>query len=134
MTQKQKILLVFTLPAIAALLAVWLFVDRSHQQLSIERWSSEHRALVRIIANRMQEKIDEASELLAYTGRLTIFHPLRRLTASIQRLTASRPISSRPNGRHWTPFWPATTTWPCCFCCYPTVTTTSRIRMQFSNR
>ena len=76
MTQKQKILLVFTLPAIAALLAVWLFVDRSHQQLSIERWSSEHRALVRIIANRMQEKIDEASELLAYTGRLNDFSSL----------------------------------------------------------
>ena len=76
MTQKQKILLAFILPAITALLAVWLFVDRSHQQLSIERWSSEHQALVRAIAHSTQEKISDASSLLAYTSRLPDFSAL----------------------------------------------------------
>ena len=76
MIQKQKILLAFILPAITALLAVWLFVDRSHQQLSIERWSSEHQALVRAIAHSTQEKISDASSLLAYTSRLPDFSAL----------------------------------------------------------
>ncbi|HSG23362.1 MAG TPA: cache domain-containing protein, partial [Azonexus sp.] len=76
MTQKQKILLAFILPAIAALLAVWLFVDRLHQQLSVERWSTEHQALVRSIAHSMQEQIDDAANLLAYTSRLPEFSTL----------------------------------------------------------
>jgi diguanylate cyclase (GGDEF)-like protein/PAS domain S-box-containing protein len=76
MAQKQKILLAFILPAITALAAVWLFVDRSHQQLAIERWSNEHRPLVRIIAHSMQDKLANAGDLLAYTSRLADFSSL----------------------------------------------------------
>jgi diguanylate cyclase (GGDEF)-like protein/PAS domain S-box-containing protein len=76
MTQQQKILLAFILPAITALAAVWLFVDRSHQDLAIERWSSEHRPLVRIIAQSMQDKLDDAGDQLTYTSRLADFSSL----------------------------------------------------------
>lgn len=76
MTQKQKILLAFILPAISALAAVWLFVHRSHQQLAIERWSNEHQAVVRIIAHSMQDKLQEAGRLLSYTSQLPDFSSL----------------------------------------------------------
>ncbi|MBK7461932.1 MAG: EAL domain-containing protein [Betaproteobacteria bacterium] len=76
MTQKQKILLAFILPAIAALIAVWLFVDRLHQKLSVERWSNEHQSFVRIIAQSMQEQINGAANRLAYTARLPEFSSL----------------------------------------------------------
>jgi hypothetical protein len=68
MTQKQKILLAFILPAIAALIAAWLFVDRLHQKLSVERWSNEHQSFVRIIGQSMQEQINGAANRLAYTA------------------------------------------------------------------
>ena len=76
MTLKQKILLAFILPAITALAAVWLFVHRSHERLAIERWSSEHRPLVRIIAQSIQEKMADASDVLTYTGQLAEFSSL----------------------------------------------------------
>ena len=73
MTQRQNILLAFILPAIAALLAVWIFVDNSHQQQAVERWSTEHSALVRSIGHRMQDELDDASKLLKMTSRLPEF-------------------------------------------------------------
>ena len=76
MTQKQKILLAFILPAIAALAAVWLFVDHSHQDLAIERWSVEHRPFVRVIAHSMQDRINDAGDLLELTSRLPDFSSL----------------------------------------------------------
>jgi len=82
MTQKQKILLAFILPVIAALVAVWLFVDRLHQQLSVDRWSSEHRALVRSIAHSTQKQIDDATNLLAYTSHLPEFSSLSAVDRS----------------------------------------------------
>ena len=76
MTQRQKILLAFILPALAALAAVWLFVERSQQHTVIERWSTEHRALVRSISHSIQAKLDEATQALAYTGQLPDFASL----------------------------------------------------------
>ncbi len=91
MTQKQNILLAFILPVIAALVAVWLFVDRLHQQLSVDRWSSEHRALVRAIAHSMQEQIDDAINLLAYTSRLPEFSSLSAVDRSTPALNGIPP-------------------------------------------
>ncbi|MDD2741310.1 MAG: EAL domain-containing protein [Rhodocyclaceae bacterium] len=76
MTQRQKILLAFILPAIAALLAVWIFVDNSHQQQAVERWSTEHRALVRSMGQSMQQKLDDASKMLTLTSQLPEFSAL----------------------------------------------------------
>ena len=76
MTQKQKILLAFILPAIVALFTIAVFLEKSHQQLAVERWSSEHEALVRTLALAMESKLSEAQDLLTYTAQLDEFSRL----------------------------------------------------------
>lgn len=76
MTQKQKILLAFVLPALIALLAIGIFLNQSHRQLAIERWSTEQTAHVRTIAHNLQDEIDHAESYLAFTGQLTEFSRL----------------------------------------------------------
>jgi diguanylate cyclase (GGDEF)-like protein/PAS domain S-box-containing protein len=98
MTQKQKILLAFILPALTALAAVWLFVQRSHQELAIERWSNEHRPLVRIIAQSMQERMADASDLLTFTSHLAEFSSLSDIDR-IQRTLNGIPPELEPGKR-----------------------------------
>ena len=76
MTQKQKILLAFVLPALIALLAIGIFLEKSHRQLAIERWSTEQTSHVRSIARSLQGEIDEAESHLAFTGQLAEFSHL----------------------------------------------------------
>ena len=76
MTQRQKILLAFILPALAALVAVWLFVERLQEKIVVERWSTEHVALVHSIARSIQEKLNDATQALTYTGQLPDFASL----------------------------------------------------------
>ncbi len=85
MTQKQKILLSFLLPAIIALLAIAVFLEQSHRKLAIERWSIEHKALVHAIGDAMQAKINEARAVLGYTAQLKPFSHLE----SIERIDRS---------------------------------------------
>lgn len=86
MTQKQKILLAFILPAIVALFTIAVFLEKSHQQLAVERWSNEHKALVRTIALAMQGKITEAQDLLSYTAQLDEFSRLQAIDRVDQSL------------------------------------------------
>ena len=76
MTQKQKVLLAFILPAIVALLTIAVSLDKSHRQLAIERWSVEHKALVRSLASALQSQINDARALLEYTAQLEEFSSL----------------------------------------------------------
>ena len=76
MTQKQKILLAFVLPALIALTAIAVFLEHTHRKLAVERWPSEHQALVRSIAEAMQDKIDVAQAMLGYTAQLKSFSRL----------------------------------------------------------
>lgn len=76
MTQKQKILLAFILPAIAALACIAFLLEHSFQQLAVERWSVEHKTLVRSISHAMQQQITEARSLLTYTSQLDEFSQL----------------------------------------------------------
>lgn len=73
MTQKQKILLSFVLPALIALITIAIFLEHSHRKLAVERWPIEHKALVHAIAEAMQDKIDEARAVLGYTAQLRQF-------------------------------------------------------------
>jgi diguanylate cyclase (GGDEF)-like protein/PAS domain S-box-containing protein len=84
MTQKQKILLAFILPAIVALACIAFSLERSFQHLAVERWSVEHKALVRSISQAMQQQITEARSLLTYTSQLDEFSKLLA-TAQIDR-------------------------------------------------
>ena len=98
MTQRQKILLAFVLPALTALVAVWLFVESSLRGLIVERWSNEHRALVRSISHNIQEKLGDATEALAYTSRLPEFASL----SAVDRVTPALngiPPELEPNKR-----------------------------------
>lgn len=99
MTQKQKILLAFILPAIVALITVAIFLERSHRRLAIERWSVEHKALVRAIAQTMQDHLNEARALLAYTGQLDEFSRLEA-RAAVDRSLNGIPPESEPGKRH----------------------------------
>jgi diguanylate cyclase (GGDEF)-like protein/PAS domain S-box-containing protein len=92
MTQKQKILLAFIVPGLTALVAVWLFVERSHQRLVIERWSNENRALVHSISHTIQERLDSTTRALDYTGQLPDFDSL----SSVDRIDHS--INGIPSG------------------------------------
>ena len=76
MTRKQNILFAFVIPALVAMAAVWLLVGRWHEQLAIERWSSDHRALVESIARVTRQELAEGEELLAFTARLPEFSSL----------------------------------------------------------
>ncbi|PKO93235.1 MAG: GGDEF domain-containing protein [Betaproteobacteria bacterium HGW-Betaproteobacteria-10] len=73
MTQRQKILLAFILPALIALLSIAVFLEKSHRQLAIERWSSEQKSHVSSIADALQSEITQAENLLAYTAQLDEF-------------------------------------------------------------
>lgn len=76
MTQRQKILLAFILPALVALLAIAFFLEKSHRQLAIERWSAEQKSHVESVANALQSEIIQARNLLAYTAQLDEFSAL----------------------------------------------------------
>ena len=76
MTQKQKILLAFILPAIVALFSIALFLENAHRQLAIERWAAEHKSHAATIGHALQGEIDKTREMLAYTGQLTEFRQL----------------------------------------------------------
>ena len=91
MTQKLKILLAFILPAIVALATVAVFLDHSHRQLAIDRWSVEHKALVRSIGKAMQWRIDEARTLLSYTSQLREFAQLDAVGAVDRQLNGIPP-------------------------------------------
>jgi len=91
MTQKLKILLAFILPAIVALATVAIFLEHSHRQLAIERWSVEHKALVRSIGQAMQRQIDEARTLLSYTSQFKEFTSLDAIAAVDRQLNGIPP-------------------------------------------
>lgn len=91
MTQKQKVLLAFILPAIVALFTIAILLERSHRQLAIERWSFEHKALVRSIAQAMQSRLDEAQRLLEYTAQLDEFAALEAVDRSTPALRGIPP-------------------------------------------
>lgn len=91
MTQKLKILLAFILPTIVALATVALFLEHSHRQLAIERWSVEHKALVRSIGQAMQRRIDEARTLLTYTSQFKEFARLDAIAAVDRQLNGIPP-------------------------------------------
>ena len=57
MAQKQKILLAFLLPALVALLAISVFLEKSHRHLAIERWSAEQATHVQTIAQALQASL-----------------------------------------------------------------------------
>jgi diguanylate cyclase (GGDEF)-like protein/PAS domain S-box-containing protein len=92
MTQKQKVLLAFILPAVVALVTIAIFLERSHRQLAIERWSSEHKALVRSIAVSMEDRVNEARSLLEYTSQMDEFARLDSLDA-VQRELNGIPLN-----------------------------------------
>ena len=91
MTQKQKVLLAFILPAIVALFTTAIFLEHSHRQLAIERWSIEHKALVRSIAQAMQSRIDDAQVSLEYTAQLDEFARLEAVDRSTPALRGIPP-------------------------------------------
>ncbi len=98
MTLKQKILLAFVLPALFALAAVWVFVEHSHRDFVIERWSTEHVALVRSIARSIQAKLDDATQALAHTGQLPDFASLSaidRINPELNGIPPDLEISKR---------------------------------------
>ena len=83
MTQKQKVLLAFILPAVMALLTIAVSLDKSYRQIAIERWSIEHKALVRSLARAMQSQINDARAVLEYTAQLNEFSSLE----AVDRIT-----------------------------------------------
>ncbi len=88
MAQKQKILLAFLLPALVALLAISVFLEKSHRHLAIERWSAEQATHVQTIAQALQGEVDEARSHLMLVGQL----------AEFSRLSAVDRIDLRLNG------------------------------------
>jgi hypothetical protein len=93
MTQKQKILLAFILPAqYRTGLPFGCSSNALTKQLAIERWSNEHRALVRIIAQPDAGKNGRSQRVCSPSlATLPISHPLRTSTASSGALNGIPP-------------------------------------------
>mgnify|MGYP000931587766 FL=1 len=91
MTQKQKILLAFVLPALVSLLAISLFLEQSHRQLAIERWAVEHKSHVRTISQALQGEIDEAQSHLTLVGQLAEFSRLNAVDRIDRELNGIPP-------------------------------------------